>query len=1203
MSKFFRFEIRYWLRRPMPYIFFVLFFGLAFGALTSDAVQIGSGAGTTHANAPVQIQIFFAVLSVIGLVIITSFFNATATRDYTSGMDQIVFATPVKKAHFFFGKFFGVFTVAILPYTGITLAAWMSPYMPWVDPLHYGPFSWGANINGFLLFSVFNTFFGGAIIYAFAIYFRNPVLSYLASFGLIVLYGISNVLTRDIANQHLSILLDPLGPRSFSLYTQYWSPAQRNSDYATLSGTFLVNRLLWAGIGALVLLLLYRLFDFTQPRARRTKSRAIVQEVQPTAGAIPVVVGLTRRPEEGGLHRPEDGGSRRPLYAWRKQLRFELRSITRNNAFIILTVIALINLLLDMLFNTGNFGQKNLPVTYSVAELISGNMLLFMFAFIVFYSGYVVFRETEVRLDEIVDATPVSTGSVVTAKLSAVLLAIVLIEIAAIVMGMLYQLLNGFTNIEPGVYLRSLGMDLLGLAFLLIIAYLIQLLVGNKYIGYVVIVVFLVCHVFLWQALRIDSNMVRFGKLPNVVYSDMNGLGPFVPGIVGFGLYWSLFCSLLLLVIIGMSLRGKENSFHHKTVRLGRYLRTQAVLSMSLLLLFLAWGGWMYYNTKILNSYVSGKEVEQHQADYEKQYKKDESLPLPFTTALNYTIDLFPAQRSMHVNIRWWVKNIHSVPIDTVTFNMPNKATHVVFAIPGATVISEDKRLYYNVYRLGKPLAPGDSIELSYTADFINKGIENEVSFTQLTYNGSFFHDGDIRPVIGYSLENELTNTQIRRKYGLPRRERLARLTRDCTDTCNTSYINNSATWVDLTTTISTSNDQTAVAPGALIKQWQEKDRNYFTYRLPHKALDFFSFISAQYLVKRDSIDHIAVEIYYDKHHPYNVDRMTGAVKKALHYYTENFGPYYQQECRIIEFPRYAGYAQAFPGTMPYSEAVGFINDLRDTSTLDLVTYVVSHEMGHQWWAHQVIGPAMQGSESFSEGLAQYSALMVMKKEYGPEKMSRFLKYELDNYLRGRAQEKEYENPLMRTENQQYIHYNKASLVYYYMQEMIGEKRLDSILKNIVTQYAYTNPPFPTAFNVVDEIRKGTPDSLSYLITDLFENITLFDNRVNSVKMTRLAAHRYRVDMQVHCEKLRCDSLGKETPIPMNDYIDVGIFQQNWDNPRELGKAIVSQRIRMTGRDTTLSFIVDKWPYQAGIDPYHYLIDKVIADNVKTVTE
>ena len=91
-----------------------------------------------------------------------------------------------------------------------------------------------------------------------------------------------------------------------------------------------------------------------------------------------------------------------------------------------------------------------------------------------------------------------------------------------------------------------------------------------------------------------------------------------------------------------------------------------------------------------------------------------------------------------------------------------------------------------------------------------------------------------------------------------------------------------------------------------------------------------------------------------------------------------------------------------------------------------MVTYVTAHEVGHQWWAHQVIGADQQGATLLVESLAQYSALMVMEQMYGPEQIRKFLKYELDRYLRSRGGEVLEELPLMRVENQPYIHYQKG---------------------------------------------------------------------------------------------------------------------------------------------------------------------------------
>ena len=167
------------------------------------------------------------------------------------------------------------------------------------------------------------------------------------------------------------------------------------------------------------------------------------------------------------------------------------------------------------------------------------------------------------------------------------------------------------------------------------------------------------------------------------------------------------------------------------------------------------------------------------------------------------------------------------------------------------------------------------------------------------------------------------------------------------------------------------------------------------------------------------------------------------ATKRALDYFSANFGPYQHRQVRILEFPRYASFAQSFANTIPYSESIGFIADLRDEDAIDYVFYVTAHEVAHQWWAHQVIGANVQGATMLSESLSQYSALMVMEKEYGREKMRRFLKYELDSYLRNRGGELVEELPLYRVENQPYIHYNKGSLVFYRLRDEIGEEALN----------------------------------------------------------------------------------------------------------------------------------------------------------------
>jgi aminopeptidase N len=365
--------------------------------------------------------------------------------------------------------------------------------------------------------------------------------------------------------------------------------------------------------------------------------------------------------------------------------------------------------------------------------------------------------------------------------------------------------------------------------------------------------------------------------------------------------------------------------------------------------------------------------------------------------------------------------------------------------------------------------------------------------------------------------------------------------------------------------------------------------------------------MSAAYTVHREKWRDVDVEVYYHADHAGNVPRMANSIRKSLQYYSDNFGPYRHKQARIIEFPRYFSFAQAFPGTMPYSESIGFIADLRDTTDIDMVFYVVAHEMGHQWWAHQVIGADMQGSTLLSESMSQYSALMVMEDEYGrySERMRRFLKLESDRYQRARGTEELKEVPLMEVENQPYVHYNKASVVLYGLRDFVGEENLNKAFKALVDTFAYAEPPYPTALDMYRELEKVVPDSLEYLLIDGFKRITLYNNRVDKASARMLPDSTYEVTLELFGEKNYADSLGRETPAPMNDWMDVSILRY----PKLGRKAdkslnevpLVQQRLRLRSGVNKLTFIAQEKPMQAVIDRDNLFFDRVMQDNVKKV--
>ncbi|HSP33664.1 MAG TPA: M1 family aminopeptidase, partial [Thermoanaerobaculia bacterium] len=446
--------------------------------------------------------------------------------------------------------------------------------------------------------------------------------------------------------------------------------------------------------------------------------------------------------------------------------------------------------------------------------------------------------------------------------------------------------------------------------------------------------------------------------------------------------------------------------------------------------------------------------------------------------------------------------------------------------------------------------------------------------------------------------QGELQDRNKRTKYGLPPVQRYPKI--DDPVARNVNQLTGESDWMNLDTTVSTSPDQIAIAPGYLQREWTANGRRYFRYKTTSPILGFWSYLSARYQVKRDRWRDVAIEVYYDAKHPYNVLRMVDGIKRSLDYYSANFSPYQHKQVRILEFPRYARFAQSFPNTIPFSESIGFVADLRDKNALDYVFYVTAHEVAHQWWAHQVIGAQVQGTTMITETMAQYSALMVMEKEYGREKMQKFLKHEMNAYLQGRGGELVAEMPLELVENQPYIHYRKGSLVMYALRDSIGEENVDAALRRVIARWAFHGPPYVRSVEMVNEFRASTPPERQPIIRDLFETITLYDNKTTEATSTKLPDGSYRVKFTVSATKFRADGQGNEKPVPLDDWIDVGVLAAGPTRKAD-DKVLVLEKRHITQPSGTFEFVVKEKPSKAGIDPLNKLIDRNPDDNTKKV--
>jgi hypothetical protein len=1191
LMHFLGFEVRYWLRSWMLWIFFLIMALMFFAATSSDHVRIGDSLENTYRNAPFVIENFYAIASLLTLLMTVAFVNSAASRDFASNTYQLLFATPLKKFDYLGGRYLGSALIAVIPMLGVSAGIIAGKWMPWVDATRWGPVNWTAHLHGVLVFAVPNTLFIAAIIFAIAVLTRSTVTSFLGGLILLTGYGVGQALTTDVQHETWAALLDPFAARTFVLATKYWTVAEKNKLAIGYSGLLLWNRLIWLTVGAGIFAFAYSRFRFEERAGGKKKK---VHEDEERTSVVAMHVPEAHQTFGFGAQWAQFWGS----------LRVEFLGLVKSVSFIVITCGALLNCIPNLIFNASEgFGNTSLPVTYRLIEIIQGTLYLFLLSMITYYAGVLVWKERDAGMDEIHDALPHRDWPSYASKLFALLGAIFLIMCVTMATGVLTQVFSGYSRYQFGLWATELlFMDFTSFMFFAVLAYFIHVISPNKYIGYFGFIAFAIANLFAWRPLRVATLLVQFGMQPNTTYSDFYGFAPYWKSWTWFTVYWTLFCGILAAASILFWQRGRERGWRLRWREAGlRFTGPFRAVALVLVAAFAGTGAWIYYNTEVLNTVLSQEDRDRLSADYEKTYKKYDKLPQPRITDLKYAIDLYPERRaaSMRADATIQNKTEKPIPVLHVTYAEPDFQTQL--QIDGAKLKQDDTRLRYRVYELDPPMQPGEMRHFRFTVTREPRGFENQVSVMQVVQNGTFFNNQEVSPQIGYQARRELENKNRRKELGLKERDPMPALEQNCTADCMDNYLGNNSDWVNVQTIISTSPGQIAVAPGSLEREWTENGRCYFEYKLDHFSLNFYSFLSANYEVARKEWNGIKIEVYYLREQPWNVPKMLRSVEKSFEYYTKNFGPYLHKEARIIEFPRIERFAQAFPGTMPYSESIGFIANLKDPDDIDMVYYVVAHEMGHQWWAHQVVGANMQGATLLSETLAQYSALMVMEKEYGRDIMRKFLKYEMDNYLRSRGRELLKERPLLKVDaNQGYVHYRKGSVVMYYLKEMIGEEAMNRAVRKVLKQYGYAPPPYPVSYALVDALREETPPQYQYLIQDLFYDITLFSNRTLSAAAKKRADGKYDVTIHVESKKFKADEKGEEREVPVSDWIEIGAFAKP-PKGKKYGKTLYRERVLMKTGGGTYTFTVNEAPDKAGIDPFLLLIDRIPDDNTKSV--
>jgi ABC-type transport system involved in multi-copper enzyme maturation permease subunit len=1186
-----RFEFRYLLRNPLLWVTAAVTFALFFVGI-STGLELGSEGGLL-VNAAYATARNYLVASLSFMFVTTAFVANAVIRDDETGFGPIVRSTRMRKPEYLLGRFLGAFAIAALCLLLVPLGIVLGSLMPWADPATLGPNRLADHLYGYVLLALPNLFVHSAVFFALATITRSMMGTYLGVVAFISgFFALRGALSDRPQLESVVALADPFASRTLDDAVRYWTVAERNATLPEFAGMLLYNRLFWIAlaIGCLALAhAAYRFADRGMSRRERRKQRlaaraATSEDAPPVAGAV-------------SLPAPRHGHASLRALLWMRT-RFETRQVLLHPAFAVLMAWGTYITGLVLLTQRDPDGRPTYATTRSLIPEIDDPISTILLVVAVYYAGELVWRERDRRMDPIIDATPMPSWAYVVPKTLAMAIVLVSVLVVSVAAAIAVQLSLDYTQLEIGKYLLwyvlPRAWDMLLLAAL---AVFVQALSPHKAVGWGIMVLFLA-----WQQFNtaVDHNLLLYGGTPAVPLSDVNGAGSFWRGAWIFRAYWGAFAVLLLLAAHLLWRRGTDVRLRPRLANARRRLRgAPGLVAAAAMTTFLATGAYAYYNTNVLNGYRSSSAMQDHLAAYERKYGRYADLPQPRVAAVTLDVALHPAERRAVTRGSLRLRNFTAQPIPDLHVRVLGEDLQLTrVAIAGARLVEDDARYRYRIYRLDRPMQPGEERVLDFETRLWFRGFRNQPTNTRLVENGTFLTEAHLVPLIGMAGLGTLQDPAARRRYGLPQARGVPKL-EDLSATANTTY---GRGWATSDITVSTSADQVPLAPGNKVSDVVRGDRRVARFLSGVPVHPRFSVQSARYAERHRRHAGVDLAVYHHPGHAWNADRMLDALAAALDYYQASFGPYPFDHARIVEFPGYLDFAQAFPGTIPYSEDVGFVSDYHAPETMDYVTYLTAHELAHQYWSHQLVGADMQGREVLSETLAQYSAQMVVKRLRGEDHMRRYMQYELDRYLEGRSGGAE-EPTLVRVTGQDYVTYRKGALAMYLLQQRLGEDAINRALRTLLQRYRFQGAPFPRSLDLVDALRaEARTEEERTLVTDLFERITLYHLATTEPTAVRRADGRWDVTVPVEARKLYVDGRGTETETPLAEGIEIGLFTaEPGRDVFDASHVVMLERRPIRSGRQVLRFVTDRRPTHAGIDPYNLYIDRSSTDNVRPV--
>ena len=1189
-----RFELVCQLRRRSTWFLFALFLFPLIG-VTSDELANSPGRDMLF-TAPLFVAQGSLIFSIVALLVLAGVAGDAATRDVQTRMEPLIHAAPVSRAAYIGGRFVAAFSVAAILLAVVLLVKVLAAlFHPGLEAGIVGPLRPEAYLQSYFLLMLPNAFVATAILFAAAVLVRHIVASYAAAALLFAgMQFCMSYLGDMLGLWRLATMLDPTGITAVDVMTRTWSPVELNERLIASGGVLLWNRLLWLAIAVIVMVLVTRRFRFgADAGAARWWRLGRRRAVRPGSGEVSVAAArgaplvVPAAPRDFGVA----GRARQTLAIAHDSLR-ELKTVAM---WLALPVLALRIFANRETAAEMGAGTRILPTTARLLEPfedMAPPVLLVIIMFPVLVAGELIWRERDANMEGLTDAAPVPDGVRFAGK--ALGLGLVLAAVQALVMlaGVVTQLSLGWHDFEPALYGRLLlGFGLVDPLVFGLFALSIHVLANHKHIGHALVLALMIVSLNLGDVFAIEHPLLLLGSEPNWRYSPISGFGPYVAPVFWYELYWAAWVLALVLVARLFWVRGVERGFRERLrVARSRFTPRRAGAAFAALGLVLLCGGFIFYNTNVLNEYQTSGEARQRLADYEVKYSRYRNAPQPLLAATVLNVELYPDRREAEVRGVDHLVNRTRQPIDTIHVAVASAVTTdaIDFGRPARAAVLDDE-LGHRVYLLAQPLQPGDSLTMSWRVRYAPRGFPAGNISTSVVENGSFIVMQDWSPLIGYQPGRELSDAGRRRELGLPARPVVPSL-------YDLEARNDASgrTSLDLDVTVGTAANQTAVAPGELIRTWTSEGRSWFQYRTASPIGQEYAVFSAEYSVRRSRAADVAIEVFHNPRYVQNVPRMIRGAEVSLEQFTRRFGPYPHKVIKFIEYPAPGGSLHAAPGTVWYRELFSLFDPDHEPRNIDLPFAVTGHEVAHQF---QPSPARVEGVVLLSESFAWYAAMGIVEQEYGAEHLQRLLGFMRETYLRPRPRASV---PLLRAADS-FLGYRKGPFAMYALWQYVGQDKVDLAWRRVITRSRSPQPPFATSLDLYRELKAVTPDSLQGLLGDLLERNTFWELTTRQASMQQGPGGEWQVSLDVEARKVVVDTAGAETDMPMNDLVEIGVFAPA-DSGQARGELLYRALHRVRTGAQTITVSVPWRPARAGIDPRHLLIDLDPADNVAEVS-